>query len=42
MFGSDVCWQHALKLEAGGKSWTAAANEAAMAASVASKAAKAS
>jgi hypothetical protein len=40
LFGSDVCYQNALKIEASGKSWTTAADEAAMAASVASKASK--
>jgi hypothetical protein len=40
VFGSDLCWQNALKIEASGKSWTQAAKEAAMASSVASKASK--
>lgn len=40
VFGSDVCWQNALKIEASGKSWTQAAKEAAMASSVAAKASK--
>jgi hypothetical protein len=41
LFGSDVCYQNALKIEASGKCWTAAADEAAMAASIAAKASKA-
>ncbi len=38
LFGTDVCWQSAIKIEKSGKTWTDAVNEA----TLATKASKAS
>jgi hypothetical protein len=41
LFGSDVCWQHARKIEASGKSWIEAVEMASTFASEKAKAEKA-
>lgn len=41
LFGSDVCWQHARKIEASGKSWVEAVEMASTFASEKAKADKA-